>query len=102
MGLGYLNCSAICLRNHSCPHGLKSPRKAISFCSIGFVCMSACSAERERRSTAPICDGANLAFPERCLLFCSHRLVSSLSRSAYLHIFLHPLRLENAVSHKVA
>ncbi len=69
MGLGYLNCSAICLRNHSCPHELKSPRKAISFCLIGFVCMSACSAERERRSTAPICDGANLAFPERCLLF---------------------------------
>ncbi len=68
MGLGCLNCSAICLRNHSCPHEYKGHRKAISFCLIGVVRLSACSAERERWSPVPICAGARLASPERYLL----------------------------------
>ena len=76
MGLGCLNCSAICLRNHSCPHELKSHRKAISFCLIGVVRLSACSSEHERGSTAPTRDGAELVFPERylLLLFTSPRI----------------------------
>ncbi len=76
MGLGCLNYSAICLRNNSCPHELKSHRKAISFCLIGVVRMSARSTERERRSTDPTRDGAELVFPERylLLLFTSPRI----------------------------